>query len=1142
MSFSKEALMYIIDDSPSFRDEATEVQPLTTSIPKQDAQQTKKLTIETQISLDMDTYDAHKDSKTTLFEEDEKKDQVNVGTLYTQMSATSLSPTNIANRRKSKIFAGHRDPLSSLSRPSSAGSENAMDSEIQSEFMESFVPKVVTDRIRGNLLDLSPTVEEFLGVVLFADISGFTPLSEALCAKGSRGAEELPSVLNAYFGKIVDVIINKHEGDVIAFAGDALISVWRLDESKSKEQEVLRAVNCALDCCRIQKTSPVQAEGHQLTLHCAVAMGRLFGVQCGGVNRVWQYLLCGTPINDQLAKISGLAKSGETVVSAEAIPYVHDFCKTTEVEFGAYKVLETFKKRGSSFSLPSSISFSCSHESREARSSSISNKIISMTQRKPLNKESIYQLKYFIPSAILEQAKYGLPEWVGSVRKCSVIFVSLPKVCFTEMHHIGELQVIITCIQNVAYSNEGFLRQFIVDDKGCVAILVFGLPPCPHQDYPIMAVRTGLEISNKLKDMKVENSIGCTTGQVFAGVIGGDLRRDYAVVGDVVNLSARLMAASHGSFYCDSATFEHCRYHFEFEELPAIKVKGKSHPISIYNPLKELKNNRSKQISQERRVELISRDEERLAIDNEFASLKESRRGRTQLILGEAGLGKSALISHVQYTAERTGVPLYIGFASAIDRNTALFIWRSIYSAIFESVSKDMEQIDDEFLAFRSIIAKSSIASPHGVSKDTLIEYIPLLNDMYGCNIEENRLTRSMDGVLRGDNLGKLLIYMLATFVSKMEESICSIVLEDSHWMDSSSWKLLLEINKHIENVSVFVSCRYPMDFPPREFSKLVEHPRIAKIMLKPLDEQASWSLVKKKLGVTEGSLPDDICRVLREKAAGNPFYMEEMAFSMRDGGYITVENGKCVLQLGDKKFEDIKWPNSVEEVVVQRINQLPQDSQLALKVASVIGRTFYLQLLSEIYPIHQMKRKLVILLHKCQTVDLLLNPLGEFAFKHIIVREVAYGMLLYNQKKSIHLSIGEYYEKNSLEIENFYSRLSYHFLEAEDYDRAQKYLQLSGMQALKTFSNLEAVNCFEKILGLQKGHRVHLGNKEIAQIHAYLGEAYKNLGEVNLSRQNLRECLLKSGMPEPSNVIGKVCRPIHVIFCNFEIRHYHCS
>eukprot|EP00002_Diphylleia_rotans_P012171 TRINITY_DN237_c3_g1_i1.p1 TRINITY_DN237_c3_g1~~TRINITY_DN237_c3_g1_i1.p1 ORF type:complete len:876 (+),score=99.55 TRINITY_DN237_c3_g1_i1:2661-5288(+) len=441
---------------------------------------------------------------------------------------------------------------------------------------------------------------------------------------------------------------------------------------------------------------------------------------------------------------------------------------------------------------------------------------------------------------------------------------------------------------------------------------------------------------------------------------------------------------------------------------------------------------------------------------------------------------------------------------------------------MFSIVASDMEKDEDEYLAFWSIVARSRVTSPHGVSRETLIEYIPLLNDMYGCNIEESHLTHSMDGVLRGENLGKLLIYVMATFVSRMDVFVCSVVIEDAQWMDSSSWKLLLEVSRHIENVSIFISCRYPIDSPPAEFSKLMVHPRTRKIDLKPLDEESSCKFVKKKLGVTAGRLPEEICLVLRDKGVGNPFYMEEMAFSMLDRGYIAIENGKCFMTANQSSFRDIKWPSSVEEVVAQRIEQLPQDCQLVIKVASVIGRTFYIQLLSEVYPIPQMRKKLLPLLRKCQTVDLVPKSSGEFVFKHIAIREVAYNMLLHKQRKAIHQSIGEYYEKHSPEIENFYSRLSYHFLEAEDYEKGKKYLELSGVQALKTFSNLEAVNCFEKILKLREEKKIETKSGNLASIYGHLGDAYKNLGQVNQSRTYFRLCLMKSGFPEPSTNIGK--------------------
>lgn len=159
---------------------------------------------------------------------------------------------------------------------------------------------------------------------------------------------------------------------------------------------------------------------------------------------------------------------------------------------------------------------------------------------------------------------------------------------------------------------EGNIRQFLFDDKGSVLIACFGLPPS-HEDDPVRclnlqdfslilrrAIKTALKIHKELKsELNVDNSIGVTTGRVFCGTVGSEERREYAVVGDTVNLSARLMASAKGKnsgkslltvlgrILCDHVTYTGAYTRIKFNPLPSIMVKGKKKPIRIYEPVED---------------------------------------------------------------------------------------------------------------------------------------------------------------------------------------------------------------------------------------------------------------------------------------------------------------------------------------------------------------------------------------------------------------------------------------------------------------------------------------------------------------------------------------------------------------------------
>src|SRR5262249_30505771 len=137
------------------------------------------------------------------------------------------------------------------------------------------------------------------------------------------------------------------------------------------------------------------------------------------------------------------------------------------------------------------------------------------------------------------------------------------------------------------YRYEGSLNKFLMDDKGSTLLAIFGLPPVAHEDDSTRAVLASMTICLKLGELGLQPSIGVTTGTAFCGLVGGRVRREYSVLGDSVNLSARLMqyATKNGKgIICDSATSYSAQNFVSFDELDAIIVKGKTKPTKIFRP------------------------------------------------------------------------------------------------------------------------------------------------------------------------------------------------------------------------------------------------------------------------------------------------------------------------------------------------------------------------------------------------------------------------------------------------------------------------------------------------------------------------------------------------------------------------------
>ena len=189
--------------------------------------------------------------------------------------------------------------------------------------------------------------------------------------------------------------------------------------------------------------------------------------------------------------------------------------------------------------------------------------------------------------------------------------------------------------------------------------------------------------------------------------------------------------------------------------------------------------------------------------------------------------------------------------------------------------------------------------------------------------------------------------------------------------------------------------------------------------------------MVCQRLGVD--SLPLPIRDLILQKAEGHPFFSEELAYALRDSGILTIQNGVASMAGDAAAIEKLNLPNTVQGIITSRIDRLEPAQQLALKVASVIGRIFAFRILQDIHPIEDEKPQLELNLQSLRRLDI--TPLETpepdltFIFKHAITHEVAYGLMLFSQRRKLHSAIAEWYERaQQHDLQPYYPLLAYHW------------------------------------------------------------------------------------------------------------------
>jgi class 3 adenylate cyclase len=184
----------------------------------------------------------------------------------------------------------------------------------------------------------------------------------------------------------------------------------------------------------------------------------------------------------------------------------------------------------------------------------------------------------YVPEVVGARLAAGQAEWLAELRRVTALFLNLLDADPAAADQLEPLQLVMATVQPILQRYEGNLRQVVVDDKGLTLIAVFGLPPLAHEDDAARATRAALAVQAALREVGVRCAIGLATGRAFCGAVGSEVHRQYDVIGEVMNLAARLMQAAPDTILCDAATHRAARSRLRFQDLPAISVKGKTTP------------------------------------------------------------------------------------------------------------------------------------------------------------------------------------------------------------------------------------------------------------------------------------------------------------------------------------------------------------------------------------------------------------------------------------------------------------------------------------------------------------------------------------------------------------------------------------
>jgi len=896
----------------------------------------------------------------------------------------------------------------------------------------------------------------FPAVTLFADVSGFTAISEALARSGKGGAEELTAILNGYFSPMID-LIRRYGGMVAKFGGDAMTVVFPY-APENAAATARRAVACALEMQeRMHKYAALETSAGTfgLAMKAGLACGTLFRTVVGDAALRLEHVLAGEAL-DLCADAEHHATRGEVVIHR----------RVADLAGG----LPAAERRGEFFLVVEKPAGAAPHP----------------IQPLPEPPDSLLpMLAAFVHPSIASRLAQEQVTFINEHRKVTVLFLRFDDFAYNDDPSAGpRLQSYFAHIINIVARYDGYLNKIDMGDKGSKAIILFGAP-IAHEDDPERALRCALDI----RDLPhADVHIGINTGYAFCGQVGSVLRQEYTVMGDAVNLAARLMqAAQPNQILVSENTRRAARSGLQWGEEHTLRVKGKSQPVHVTALLHKTAARQLHLQEPRYSLPMVGRQEE-LALVRRKLNRVLLGQGQIIGITAEAGMGKSRLGAEIVRLAQERGLTAYGGECLSHGTSTPYLVWQPLLRGFFGLRSEQPPETQLRRLREALLDIAPDLAAR-----------MPLLSKALNLPIADNEVTAGMDPKLRKTALEGMVVQCLR---QRAADTPLLLVLEDTHWIDPLSNDLLEAAGRNIADVPVLLLTlyrpaeRYEVQPAVKRFAHFTE------ISLHEFTPQEAARLIGLKLGQLfhSKSAPETLVQRITERSQGNPFYIDEIINLMRDRG-VDIRDPQAL--------ELLELPDSLHSLVLSRIDQLREEAKTTLKVASVIGRSFRASWLWGIYPKVGAPAQVLKQLEELHRLDI--TPLDkpapelEYLFKHIVTREVAYESLALATRQMLHEQAGAFIERTyPRETERFLDLLAYHYGNSQNKAKQRLYFRKAGDAAKAAYANQAAIEYYQRLLPL-------VDDQERLDILMQLGSIYQLTGDWKQAEAVAEEALALS-------------------------------
>jgi tetratricopeptide (TPR) repeat protein len=617
--------------------------------------------------------------------------------------------------------------------------------------------------------------------------------------------------------------------------------------------------------------------------------------------------------------------------------------------------------------------------------------------------------------------------------------------------------------------------------------------------------------------------MGINTGLVIAGEIGGRVKRDFTVMGDTVNLASRLKdCAPLGVIHVGPETHRYTKDTFEYDPPRFVPVPGKAQPVLV-RTLASVRQHvhRIATPVADRMISspLVGRERElavlRACLDRTLAGV-----GGVASVVGEAGLGKSCLLGEVLAYEPLQDATVLEGRSTSIGKTLQFHPFVDLLRR-WAGIGDD----DGEREEFAKLDAAITAVLP-----DSAADVVPFVATLMGMRLHGAHAAR-VEGI-DGEALEKLTFKSLRdVFQGLAATRPLVLVFEDLHWADASSIALLEALLRlAIDHAVLFVVVFRPDDASPAE--RVMQNAqdllldRHTLVRIGPLDDAQSAILVQNLLKIDD--LPRAVRDLITRKAEGNPFYLEEVVRSLIEQGAVEQVDGRFRVTPG---IDTVVVPNTVQEVVMARVDRLDEPTRHLLLVASVIGRSFYYRVIADVMhrsgepdaaidaELADLRDRQLLLQRRTGAADEL-----EYVFTHALAQETIYDSILQKTRREFHQLVADAIESSFAErLADFYGMLAYHFSRAENLEKAEEFLFKAGDEAARSAASSEALHFFREASRIYFMIHGDGGDPEKkATLEKNIGCALLNTGRLTESIGHFDHALDWAGSRVPQGTVAR--------------------